>query len=72
MWPKRELDNSVSMMKEVDQDDRISVRQKSASETGFTGLSILHHLHRLYKFDVLQDLIFDTMHTLVCSNVEEN
>ena len=65
MWPKRNLDNSVSIMNEIDQEDRISVRQKLASQKGFTGLSILHRLHRLYKFNVLQDLIFDTMHTLV-------
>ena len=52
-------------MNQVDQEDRVSIRQRSASLTGFTGLSILHRLHRLYKFDVLQDLVFDTMHTLV-------
>lgn len=52
-------------MTRVNEEDRISVRQRLASRTGFTGLSILHRLHRLYKFDVLQDLVFDTMHTLV-------
>ena len=52
-------------MEEVDQEDRVSVRQRLASQTGFTGLSILHRLHKLYKFDVLKDLVFDTMHTLV-------
>ena len=55
------------MMNVVDQKDRLSVRQKLASQTGFTGLSILHRLHTLYKFDILQDniMVFDTMHTLV-------
>ena len=52
-------------MTQVDEEDRISVHQRLPSQTGFTGLSILHCLHWLYKFDVLQDLIFDTMHTLV-------
>ena len=61
-WPSRQLDQSVGEMTWVDEEDRISVRQRLASQTGFTGLSILH---RFYKFDVLQDLVFDTMHTLV-------
>lgn len=64
-WPSRQLDQSFGEMTRVDEEDRISVRQRLASQTGFTGLSILHCLHRLYKFDVLQDLVFDTMHTLV-------
>ena len=48
-------------MTQVDEEDRVSIRQKLASKTGFTGLSILHRLYRLYKFDVLQDFVFDTM-----------
>lgn len=52
-------------MEEVDNEDRPTVRQRLASQTGFTGLSVLHQLYRLYQFDVLNDLIFDTMHTLV-------
>ena len=46
-------------MKEVDDKDRPTVRQRFASQRGFTGLSILYNLHRLY--DVLT---FDTIHTL--------
>jgi len=42
------------MMNVVDQADCLSICQKLASQTGFTGLSILHRLHRLYKFDVLK------------------
>ena len=64
-WPPRQLDQSVCEMTRVNEEDRVSVRQRLASQTGFTGLSILHRLHRLYKFDVLRDLVFDTMHTLV-------
>ena len=51
-------------MKRVDDEDHVSVCQKLASQTGFTGLSILHCLHQLYKFDVIKDFVFDTMHTL--------
>ena len=51
-------------MKQVDEEERVSVRQKLASDYGFTGLSILHRLFHLYHFNILHDLIFDTMHTL--------
>ena len=64
-WEERLLNESIESMKEVDDEDRPTVRQRLASQRGFTGLSILHHLHRLYQFDVLKDLTFDTMHTLV-------
>jgi len=52
-------------MKNVDDEDWPTRRQKLASESGFTGLSILHRLHRLYQVDVLRDTIFDTMHIIV-------
>ncbi len=64
-WPERSLGESVGDMIRVDQEDRVTVRQEVASETGFTGLSILHRLHHLYQFDVLKDLVFDAMHTLL-------
>ena len=64
-WSERLLSEAVEDMKRVDNEERITVRQRLASQTGFTGLSILHRLYHLYKFDVLKDLVFDTMHTLV-------
>ena len=64
-WPERLLHESITDMTRVDEEDRTSVRQKMASDTGFTGLSILHRLHHLYRFDVVQDLVFDIMHTLL-------
>ena len=64
-WSQRTLNESVIDMDRVDEEDRISVRKRLASETGFTGMSELHRLHSLYKFDVLNDLVFDAMHTLL-------
>ena len=64
-WNLRSLEESLSEMKRVDEEERVSVRQKLASNCGFTGLSILHRLFNLYKFNVLQDLVFDSMHTLL-------
>ena len=59
-------------MNKVDQEDRVSVRKRIASESGFTGCSILHRLHSLYKFDVLKDFVFDAMHTLLLGNVKRH
>ncbi len=56
--------DSLEAMHEVDQEDRISVRAKLASTSGFTGLSILHRFYHLHKFDVLKDLVFNAMHNI--------
>ena len=59
-------------MKCVEQEDRVTLRYKLASETGFTGVSILHNLYYLYKFDVLNDCVFDVMHTLLLRVVKRH
>ena len=59
-------------MSMVDQEDRVSVRRRIASESGFTGCCILQRLHALYKFDVLKDFVFDAMHTLLLGNVKRH
>lgn len=64
-WPVRSLMESISEMKAVDDEDRVSVRSRKASSTGFTGLSILHRLHYLYSFNILKDTVFDAMHTIL-------
>lgn len=71
-WICRKLNESVSEMNMVDQEDRVSVKQRVASECGFTGCSILHRLHALYKFDILNDFVFDAMHTLLLGNVKRH
>ena len=39
---------------------------KMISDCGFTGVSILNWLNRLpYKFNILTDMVFDTMHILI-------
>ena len=69
-WFKRNLQQAVINMDRVDDEDRISIRRKIASETGFTGKSELHRLHALYQFDTLNDLVFDIMHTLLLGVVK--
>ena len=50
----RSLMESISEMKAVDDEDRVSVRSRKASSTGFTGIFILHRLHYLYSFNILK------------------
>ena len=66
------MEESLSEMKSVDEEERASVRHKLASNYGFTGLSILYRLFHLYNFDVLHDLIFDSMHTLLLRIVKRH
>lgn len=40
-------------MIEIGQEERVTVMENRSRETGFLGLSTLHRLHKLYKFDVL-------------------
>lgn len=51
-------------MKEIDAEDRRTVRERLSRDTGYTGLSILHRLNSLYGFDVIRDIVFDVMHNL--------
>ena len=51
-------------MKKIEAEDRRSVRVQSARKTGYTGLSILHRLHALYGFDVLNDTVYDAIHNI--------
>ena len=60
------LIDSLDDMNAVEDKERITVRQKMASKCGFTGFSILNRLNLLpYRFNVLTDMLFDTMHTLI-------
>lgn len=54
----------MQLMSEIAEEDRSSVRQRLSRDSGYTGLSILHRLSKLYGFDVLKDLVFDLMHNL--------
>ena len=64
LWPARELQSSLPKMKEVEMEDCPSIRANKAKQSGFTGLSILHTLNTLYRFDFIKDLVFDEMHNI--------
>lgn len=55
---------SLEHIKEIDEEERNTVRENLAKESGYTGLSIMHRLWPLYGFCYDQDLVFDEMHTV--------
>ena len=59
---KRDIAEELPLMFEIEQEERVTVRERRSRESGFLGVSLLHRLHRLYKFDVIKDLVFDVMH----------
>ena len=63
-WPAKELQSSLPKMKEVEMEDRPSIRVNKAKQSGFTGISILYTLNALHGFDVIKDLVFDEMHNI--------
>ena len=71
-WSVRTLEVSLTEMHKVDEEERSSVRQRLASDYGFTGLSILNRFFNLYKFDILKDTVFDSMHTLLLCIVKRH
>ena len=61
-WPKRLVEQNI--LQQVGEEERISVASTRSQEVGFTGLSILFRLNRLYGFDVQRDCVIDVMHTV--------
>lgn len=63
-WPKRNMDDEIETLKSIEDEERKTVAQAMAKESGFTGLSALHRLHALYGFDYRKDCVFDVMHSV--------
>jgi len=59
---KREISEELPTMEEIGQEERQTVADSKSKDSGFLGVSQLHRLHTLYKFDVLKDLVLDVMH----------
>jgi len=52
------------MMNNIAVEERPTVRANKSKESGLTGLSILHQLNPLHGFNIIRDLVFDTMHNI--------
>lgn len=63
------LDN-LQLLKEIEEEERVSVKCGRAKECGYTGLSILHRLYPLYGFKYDRDMVFDEMHTIALNVVK--
>lgn len=50
---KRDITEELPLMIEIEQEERVTVRERRSKETGFLGVSLLHRLHKLYKFNVM-------------------
>ena len=61
-----------SKMSEIENEDRATVQGALARQSGYTGLSILHRLHKLYGFNVLTDMVFDMMHNIPLNVVSKH
>ena len=71
-WEKRNVDDDVELMRTIGEEDRCSVQANLSKRTGYTGISVLHRLHKLYGFDVIQDTVFDMMHNLPLNVVRKH
>ena len=63
-WEQRILESEVTVMGNIQHEERKTVRKKLSSQNGYTGLSVLHELNPLYDFDVIRDLVYDIHHNL--------
>lgn len=61
---KRSIVEELPLMADIEQEERVTVALERSKESDFLGVSQLHRLHKLYKFDVLQDLVFNVMHLI--------
>lgn len=59
-------------MAEIEQEERQTYFQNRSREAGFNGLSLLHRLHPLYQFSILNDTVFDAMHLLPLNVVKNH
>lgn len=59
-------------MRTIAEEERCSVRANLSKHTGYTGISVLHRLYKLYEFDVIRDTVFDMMHNLPLNVVRKH
>lgn len=59
-------------MLQIEEEDRPTVRSSLARQSGYTGLSILHRLNKLYGFNIILDTVFDMMHNIPLNVVSKH
>ena len=68
---KKSVLEELNTIREIDEEERSTVRQRMSRDTGYTGLSILHRLYPLYGFLYDESTVYDEMHT-ISLNVVKN
>lgn len=58
------MEEELPIIIDINEEDRPSVRERKSRDCGYTGLTILYRLHKLYGFDIFNDLVVDTMHNI--------
>lgn len=61
--------DGLEILKEIEEEKRITVKQEKSKNTGFTGLSICHRLYPLYQFLLLKT-VYDKMHGIYLNVVK--
>jgi len=67
----KDIVTKIELLKEIEEEERVTIREQRSKECGYTGLSILHRLWPLYGFRYDKDLVFDEMHTVQLNVVKE-
>lgn len=67
----KDILTKLELLKEIEEEERVTVRENRARECGSTGLSIMHRLWPLFGFRYDKDLVFDEMHTVQLNVVKE-
>lgn len=71
-YEKKSITNSIDTLRDIEEEERISVKQLKAKNEGHTGLSILHRLHALYDFEYNRDLVYDELHAFSLNIVKNH
>lgn len=61
--------DGLEILKEIEEEKRITVKQEKSKNTGYTGLSICHTLYPLYQFLLLKT-VYDKMHGIYLNVVK--
>ena len=67
----KDILTKIALLNEIEEEERVTVRENMSKECGYPGLSIVHRPWPLYGFRYDKDLVFDEMHTVQLNVVKE-
>ena len=60
----RKIEEELSQMFAIENEECPTIRAQLSRTSGYTRVSILQSLYKLYKFDVFIDLVYDVMYNM--------